>query len=485
MTLRDAYLTGVVRLRAIRSRRVAAALGAVLCAAAAMMALTEAVAAKTPGRTHCFLGHCHRVLTLAETRLRLGRTETLRASFYDNCARDRFNPCQLTSSGEEFRPGEPDNAASPIYPDGTMLLLFYPETGVAAVVRVNNAGPYHSSRLIDVSAATASALGFRAKGVADIEVRVIAVPRADEAMYQRRRRYWPVHGPIGMHASIAAAHAALVQVAELPSVPARADAAVLMALPKVVVVPEGAHAGRSSAAIAAAPEVTMSLADPPSTLRATAATVATVAIAAAATAPLGERLSESATQPRQIAVGAAIELAVDVSQQQRTGPVAMAARADVRSVDETLLVWAPAAARRALTTTVRSTDALAEVADRSSDLARLAPAIARTSGVAPAATPADYSDGVLATLRMKARRGVTPGRLPEISVVGAVTWLRETAVALAQRARSAARSAVRSGARLASLTSEGAPGQPSLTRSMRAPQRESFSSSRSKPRSRW
>lgn len=457
MTLREADLSGALRLRAVRSSRVAAALGAVLCAAAAVMALTEAVEAKTPGRTYCFLGRCHRVLTLAETRLRLGRTETLRASYYDACARDRFNPCQLTSSGEEFRPAEPDNAASPIYPDGTMLLLFYPETGVAAVVRVNNAGPYHSSRLIDVSAATASALGFRANGLADVEVRVIAVPRADEAMYQRRRRYWPVHGPIGTHASIAAAHAALVQVAELPSVPARADAPALTALPMVAVAPAGAHAGRTSAAIAAAPDVTIAIAEPPPTLRATAATVA---IVAASTAPLGELLSASATQPRQIAVGAAIELPVDVSQQrQRIGPVAMAARVDVRSVDETLLAWAPAAARRGRTTTARSTDALAEVADRSSDLARLAPAIARATGIASAATLADHSDGVLATLRMKARRGVTPGRLPEISVVGAVTWLRETAVTLAQRARSAARSAVRSGARLASLTREGAPGR--------------------------
>ncbi len=338
-----------------------------------------------------------------------------------------------------------------------MLLLFYPETGAAAVVRVNNAGPYHSSRLIDVSAATASALGFRAKGLADVEVRVIAVPSADEAMYQRRRRYWPVHGPIGTHASIAAAHAALVQVAELPSVPARADAPALTALPMVAVAPAGAHSGRSSAATAAAPDVTMSVAEPPPTLR---STDATVAIVAAATAPLGDRLLESATQSRQIAVGVAIELTVDVAQQQRrTGPVSMGARVDVRSGDETLLAWAPAAARGARPTTDHSTDAVAEVADRSIYLAQLAPAIARGTGVASAATRADHSDGVLATLRMKARRGVMPGRLPEISVVGAVTWLRETAVTLAQRARSAARSAARSSARMASLTSEGAPGR--------------------------
>lgn len=201
--------------------------------------------AKTPGRSYCFLGRCHRVLTLGESRLRLGRTEIVRASFYDSCARDRFNPCALTSSGEAFRPSAPDNAASPVYPDGTILLLFYPVTGAAAVVRVNNAGPYHSTRLIDVSVATADALGFRELGLADLEVRVVAVPRADEATYRRLRRYWPVHGPIGRHGSIAEAHEALVRVSEFPRVPARPDAAQLVALPMVDVeaapVGAGAH----------------------------------------------------------------------------------------------------------------------------------------------------------------------------------------------------------------------------------------------------
>lgn len=204
-------------------------------AAMAVCATFDGADAKTPGRSYCFLGRCHRVLTLAETQSRLGKTETLRASFYDDCARDRFNPCALTSSGEVFRPAAPDNAASPIYPDGTMLLLFHPETGAAAAVRVNNAGPYHSSRLIDVSAATADALGFRTKGLADLEVRVIAAPRAEEAIYRRLRRYWPVHGPIGRHGSIADAHAALVRASELPRVPARADAAALVALPATAV----------------------------------------------------------------------------------------------------------------------------------------------------------------------------------------------------------------------------------------------------------
>ena len=48
------------------------------------------------------------------------------------CRRDRFNPCGLTASGEAFRPNDADNAASPIYPEGTVLLVRNPSNGEAA-----------------------------------------------------------------------------------------------------------------------------------------------------------------------------------------------------------------------------------------------------------------------------------------------------------------------------------------------------------------
>jgi rare lipoprotein A len=70
--------------------------------------------AKTPGATYCFHRVCHRVKTIAETVQAVGQTVTLKASFYDDPRRDRFNPRTETSSGERFRPDAPDNAASPI-----------------------------------------------------------------------------------------------------------------------------------------------------------------------------------------------------------------------------------------------------------------------------------------------------------------------------------------------------------------------------------
>ncbi len=158
--------------------------------------------AKTPGKTYCFHGKCHRVKSIAETEALVGSEETIRASHYDSCTRDRHNPCGLTSSGEAFNSEAPDNAASPIYPDGTTLLVWSPETRSSIVLRVNNAGPYWGDRKLDVSRKAAEVLGFAGQGVATLKVRVIDAPNLEEATYKRNRTYDPVPGYIGEYASL-------------------------------------------------------------------------------------------------------------------------------------------------------------------------------------------------------------------------------------------------------------------------------------------
>lgn len=172
----------------------------------AVMALNVKIAtlveAKTPGSTYCYYGVCHRVKTIEETRALVGREQSLVASHYDDCKRDRYNPCGLTSSGERFRPDRPDNTASPIYPDGTTLLVWNPETERALVVRVNNAGPYHGDRKLDLSRAAAEKLGFENKGVAKLQVKVVKAPEPAEATFAKHRSYAPVPGDIGEYASV-------------------------------------------------------------------------------------------------------------------------------------------------------------------------------------------------------------------------------------------------------------------------------------------
>jgi peptidoglycan lytic transglycosylase len=189
---------------------VAGVAGLLAIFAGAAIGLTSAAGAKTPGSTYCFYRKCHRVKTLSEMRGLVGKTRTLTASFYDACHRDRYNPCGLTSSGEQFYPHRADNAASPIYPDGTRLLVWSPISKQAAVVRINNAGPYWGNRTLDVSRALAERLGFKDRGVAKVEVRILAAPTKSEARYKRKRSYRKVRGPIGHFSSLDEAHNGLM-----------------------------------------------------------------------------------------------------------------------------------------------------------------------------------------------------------------------------------------------------------------------------------
>ncbi len=165
--------------------------------------------AKIPGQTYCYHGVCHRVLTLEETQRVVGRTETLIASFYDHPSRDKGNPNVATSSGERFDAGNDRTAASPIYPNGTRLLLWNAKTRAAAEVRVTNSGPYHGARRIDVSRGAAERLGFRPVGVSQLSVTVLSAPTPQEARYVKGRTYAPAAGYLGMFESAALARAAM------------------------------------------------------------------------------------------------------------------------------------------------------------------------------------------------------------------------------------------------------------------------------------
>lgn len=204
-----------VRASALGPRVWAVAAFAGVSAAGAPILLPSAEA-KSPGARYCFNSVCHRVMTLSQTKAAVGQPVHLVTSFYDDCRRDRFNPCGLTSSGEAFRPGMSDSAASPIYPDGTVLLVRNPAGGESAVIRINNAGPYWGDRKLDLSRAAASKLGLNGKGVATVEAIVLKAPSKSEARYLRNRRYDAVAGHIGSFASLSEARLFAASSLETP-----------------------------------------------------------------------------------------------------------------------------------------------------------------------------------------------------------------------------------------------------------------------------
>lgn len=212
--------------------------------------------AKTPGTTYCYLGACHRVLTLEETARAVGSVTTVVASHYDVPWRDPFNPSLFTSSGEMFRAEADDSAASPIYPDGTRLLVWEPVTGGAAVVRVNNAGPYFTDRMLDLSRGAADKLGLARRGVGRVDVLVLSAPEPGEATYVAGRVYDPVPGYLGTFSTISDAEKAWRETPHArgqlaSSAPGRSEeraAAVVLPLTGRVVVIPGKAAARAGSA---------------------------------------------------------------------------------------------------------------------------------------------------------------------------------------------------------------------------------------------
>ena len=157
------------------------------------------VLSKTPGEVHCYQLTCHRVLTVEETKSLVSSTRILVASYYDDPRVDPSNTGELTSSGEKFDADNSGRVASAIYPDGTELLLWNPLNGRTAHVRVNDFGPFHSNRTLDLTRALAKRLDVTHQGVSVLLATVVAPPRPEEPIYRSLRTYPKAKGYLGIY----------------------------------------------------------------------------------------------------------------------------------------------------------------------------------------------------------------------------------------------------------------------------------------------
>lgn len=93
--------------------------------------------------------------------------ETGSASWYGNEFHGR-----RTASGEIFD-SEALTAAHPTLPIPSLVQVTNLENGREVIVRVNDRGPFHANRLIDVSRRAAEVLGFERQGEARVHVRYL------------------------------------------------------------------------------------------------------------------------------------------------------------------------------------------------------------------------------------------------------------------------------------------------------------------------
>ena len=88
--------------------------------------------------------------------------------------------------GQKTASGEPYDmyamtAAHPTLPIPSYVRVTHLGNGRSVVVRVNDRGPFHSSRIIDLSYAAAFKLGYIQAGSAEVEVEAVVPPKAEAA----------------------------------------------------------------------------------------------------------------------------------------------------------------------------------------------------------------------------------------------------------------------------------------------------------------
>jgi len=77
-----------------------------------------------------------------------------------------------TASGDLFRPGTL-TAAHRTLPFGTKVRVTNLNNGRSAVVRINDRGPFHGHRVIDLAHGAASELGMMVSGIATVKLEVL------------------------------------------------------------------------------------------------------------------------------------------------------------------------------------------------------------------------------------------------------------------------------------------------------------------------
>ena len=94
-------------------------------------------------------------------------SRTSMASYYH----DKFNG-RKTASGEIFH-NTKLTAANRTLPFGTKLKVTNLRTGKSVIVKVNDRGPFHSSRALDLSKAAFDEIGNVARGTMPVEYEIV------------------------------------------------------------------------------------------------------------------------------------------------------------------------------------------------------------------------------------------------------------------------------------------------------------------------
>ncbi|MBO0930009.1 septal ring lytic transglycosylase RlpA family protein [Fibrella aquatilis] len=94
-----------------------------------------------------------------------------KASYYAN----RFNGCR-TTSGERVKQHMLTGAHRTL-PFNTLVEVTNQSNQQSVVIRINDRGPFHKGRIVDMTTAAAKAIGMLGRGVANVTLRVVGKDR--------------------------------------------------------------------------------------------------------------------------------------------------------------------------------------------------------------------------------------------------------------------------------------------------------------------
>ncbi len=174
--------------RQLRTRN-SRALLSVMCAFTIGIMGGTVVQAKKPGRYSCYKQLCWKVATLDKLDEIKGQPFIVKASFYDSHEVDPHTPRNITSSGEIFRHDRLDRIASPNLPNGTKVLLWDKETGLAIHAMVNDTGPFRGNRVVDLPIGLARTIGREKLGIISLQMVVVERPTTTQLRHIANRDY--------------------------------------------------------------------------------------------------------------------------------------------------------------------------------------------------------------------------------------------------------------------------------------------------------
>ena len=160
-------------------------------------------------RVYSVFGQSYRVLDSASGFVERGEASWYGKKFHgrDTANGERYDMFAMTAAHKHL--------PLPTYVSVTNL-----DNGKSTIVRVNDRGPFHGGRIIDLSYAAATKLGMLQQGTARVEVRSIDPQQwlaAKERSSQRRAQRKPVREPALLAAAGSDAKAMAANVAPLPS----------------------------------------------------------------------------------------------------------------------------------------------------------------------------------------------------------------------------------------------------------------------------